>query len=124
MKIIKTNTAPEAIGPYSQAIEIKDSILYTSGQLGFNLGTFDLPNSIEEQTKNALSHIDGILKSSGYDKSNVIKVLILLADINDFNVVNQIYADYFKEHKPARSAFQVAALPKNGLIEIEIIASK
>ncbi|AEM68532.1 RidA family protein [Mycoplasma putrefaciens] len=124
MKIIHTDNAPKAIGPYSQAIQICNGTLYLSGQLGLDAQTMQLPASIEQQTKNALKNIDAILNQAGYSKNDVVKTLVLLKDINDFTKVNEIYARYFQDHKPARSTFQVAGLPKDASIEIEVIAYK
>lgn len=83
-----------------------------------------LENNIELQTKRSLNNIYEILKQAGYDKTDVVKTLVLLKDINDFSLVNSIYEEFFEDHKPARSAFQAAALPKDALIEIEVIAYK
>ncbi|WFQ89933.1 RidA family protein [Mycoplasma feriruminatoris] len=124
MKIISTNKAPKAIGPYSQAVQICNGTLYLSGQLGLDPQTMVLENNIELQTKRCLNNIYEILKQAEYEKTDVVKTLVLLKDIKDFLLVNSIYEDFFKDHKPARSAFQVAALPKDALIEIEVIAYK
>ncbi|WP_031542711.1 RidA family protein [Mesoplasma photuris] len=124
MKVINTKNAPQAIGPYVQAIKIENGTLYTSGQLGLNPETMKLPETIEEQTRNIFSNIDAILAEAGYTKNDVIKTLVLLDDLNNFSKCNEIYAEYFDKNKPARSAFQVAALPMNAKIEIEFIAFK
>ncbi|AJK51773.1 RidA family protein [Mycoplasma capricolum] len=124
MKIVSTENAPKAIGPYSQAVKICNGTLYLSGQLGLDPKTMLLENNIELQTKRSLNNIYEILKQAGYQKTDVVKTLVLLKDINDFSLVNSIYEEFFEEHKPARSAFQAAALPKDALIEIEVIAYK
>ncbi|AUB31565.1 Rid family detoxifying hydrolase [Spiroplasma floricola] len=124
MKVINTLKAPKAIGPYSQAILTDDNFLYLSGQLGLNSETMQLEEGIELQTKIALDNINEILTEADFIKNNVIKVLIFLKDINNFAKVNEIYENFFKDHKPARSAIEVSNLPKNGLIEIEVIAKK
>ncbi|WP_339034533.1 RidA family protein [Spiroplasma endosymbiont of Cantharis rufa] len=124
MKIINTLKAPKAIGPYSQAILTEENFLYISGQLGLNPETMNLEENIELQTKRVLQNIDEILKEANFTKKNIIKTTILIENMSNFDVINNIYADYFGEHKPARSAFEVSKLPKNGLIEIEVIAKK
>ncbi|WP_031542713.1 Rid family detoxifying hydrolase [Mesoplasma photuris] len=124
MKIINTNKAPGAVGPYVQGIQIENGTLYLSGQLGLDYKTMKMPETIEEQTVNSLKNIEQILNEAGYKKENIIKTLVLLDDINDFAKVNVIYSDFFGNHKPARSAFQVGALPLKGKIEIEVIAYK
>ncbi|MDQ0567627.1 RidA family protein [Mycoplasma yeatsii] len=124
MKVIHTDNAPKAIGPYSQAIQICNGTLYLSGQLGLDAKTMQLPECLVEQTKNVFANIDAILKEAGYTKNDVVKTLVLLKDINSFSKVNELYEEYFENHKPARSAFQVATLPKDAAIEIEVIAYK
>ncbi|WP_342258541.1 Rid family detoxifying hydrolase [Spiroplasma endosymbiont of Dioctria linearis] len=124
MKIINTLKAPKAIGPYSQAILTEENFLYISGQLGLNPETMNLEENIELQTKRALQNIDEILKEANFTKKNIIKTTVLIENMANFDVINHIYADYFEEHKPSRSAFEVSKLPKNGLIEIEVIAKK
>jgi 2-iminobutanoate/2-iminopropanoate deaminase len=122
--IIKTDQAPQAIGPYNQAvIHLDGNLVFTAGQLGLDPQTGDFAgDTIEEQTRQALDNLSAILKAAGSDLTHVIKTTLYLKDMNDFNTVNQIYADYFKQDPPARSAVQVARLPKDGLFEIEAIA--
>lgn len=122
-KIIDTDKAPAAIGPYSQAVEIRDT-LYISGQLPLRPGSMEMPETIEEQTEQVMKNIGAILNDAGYDYSNVIKSTIYLSDINDFQTVNGIYGSYYPHDPPARSAFQVANLPKGAKVEIETIAVK
>lgn len=124
MKYVSTNKAPSAVGPYSQAIKLDNGFLYISGQLGLVPEIMQFSGGIKEQTIQSLKNIAAILISEGYEKNNVIKTTILLADINDFVEVNKIYESFFEQHKPARSCFAVKDLPKNGLIEIEVIAFK
>ena len=118
-RIIQSKNAPAAIGPYSQAI-MAGGLLYTSGQLGLDPETGALPESIEEQTKQSLKNIQAILEEAGLQKTDVIKTVVFLKNMSDFAVVNGIYADFFGDHKPARSCVEAAQLPKGGLIEIEV----
>ena len=122
-KIIQSKNAPAAIGPYSQAIMAGD-LLYTSGQLGLDPDTGDLASGIEEQTRQSLKNIQAILEEAGLQKTDVIKTVVFLKNMSDFAVVNGIYADFFGDHKPARSCVEVAQLPKGGLVEIEVVASR
>ena len=124
MKAIATQNAPAAIGPYSQAIEANGTV-YVSGQLGIDpsTGNFTEGGAVA-QARQSLTNISNILKEAGMSMKNVVKVTVLLADINDFAAVNDIYKDFFEAPFPARSAFAVAALPKGGKIEIEAIAVK
>ena len=123
--VISTKKAPAAVGPYSQAIqagEVSD-IIFTSGQLGLIPETGEFPEGgVEAQGRQSLENIKAILSEAGFAMSQVVKTTVLLQDIGDFAAVNAIYAEYFAEGAlPARSAFQVAALPKGGLVEIETI---
>ncbi|MDD3027976.1 MAG: RidA family protein [Erysipelotrichaceae bacterium] len=122
-KAVATNMAPGAIGPYSQGININD-LYFFSGQIPLNPETNEMALGIEAQTHQALKNVKGLLESQGMDFSNVVKATVFLDDINDFNAVNEIYAQYFVEPYPARSAVEVAKLPKGALIEVEVIASK
>ena len=121
MKALNSNLAPDAVGPYSQAVRT-GNLIYLSGQLGLDKETGELQEGIEAQTHQAFKNISYVLASQDLDLSHVVKVLVLLADINDFSRVNEIYAEYFQEPYPARSDFAVAALPLGGQIEIEVIA--
>lgn len=123
MKQISTNAAPAAIGPYSQAIEV-GNLIYASGQIPINPATGEMPEGIEAQAHQSLKNVKAILEAAGTSIDNVVKTTVFLADMNDFAVVNGIYAQYFTEPYPARSAVAVKALPKNALIEIEVIAEK
>lgn len=123
-KEIKTNTAPCAIGPYSQAIETND-LIFVSGQIPIDpkTGLF-AGDDIKSQTKQSLENIKAILNEVGLDMNNVVKTTVLLKDMNDFGLMNEVYAEYFKEPFPSRAAFEVAKLPKGAKIEIEAIATK
>lgn len=121
---IKSTMAPKAIGPYSQAI-MQNNILYVSGQLPIDSLTGEFPsNCIKDQTRMSLKNIEAILKESGMNFNNVVKTTVLLADINDFAEMNEVYGEFFTVPHPARAAFQVAALPKGAKVEIEVIAAK
>ncbi|MBQ1401318.1 MAG: RidA family protein [Firmicutes bacterium] len=123
-KVISTKNAPAAVGPYSQAIEA-NGFVFTSGQLGLIPETGELPEGVEAQARQSLTNIKAVLEEAGLTMANVVKTTVLLADIADFAKVNAIYAEFFEEGAlPARSAFQVAALPKGGLVEIETICAR
>ncbi|KAJ8785158.1 hypothetical protein J1605_007714 [Eschrichtius robustus] len=112
-KVISTAKAPAAIGPYSQAVLV-DRTIYISGQLGMDPASGQLvPGGVAEEAKQALTNMGEILKAASCDFTNVVKTTVLLADINDFNTVNDIYKQYFQSNFPARAAYQVAALPKS-----------
>lgn len=120
-QVIKTDNAPEAIGPYSQGIIVGDFV-YTSGQIPINPKTGIMETDIKLATKQSMENIKAILEEVGTSLENVIKTTIFLKDLNDFNVVNEVYATYFNENNPARSCVEVAKLPKDAVIEIEAIA--
>ncbi|XP_061521560.1 2-iminobutanoate/2-iminopropanoate deaminase isoform X1 [Phycodurus eques] len=121
-KIINIATAPAAIGPYSQAVLV-DRTLYISGQLGLDVASGQLvQGGVQAQARQALVNMGEILKASGCNYTNVVKTTVLLADINDFNGVNEVYKTFFSSNSPARAAYQVAALPRGGLVEIEAVA--
>ncbi len=121
MKAIKTNMAPAAIGPYSQAIEA-NGMVFLSGQLPINPQTGEMPEGIEAQTKQSLTNARAILAEAGLTMNNVVKTTVLLADIADFAAMNAVYSEFFSEPFPARSAFAVRDVPKGALVEIECIA--
>ena len=124
MKAISTNNAPAAIGPYSQAIEA-GGLVFASGQLPINPSTGAFPEGgIKEQTRQSSLNAQALLESAGCSLSNVVKTTVLLADIADFAAMNEVYASFFSEPFPARSAFAVRDLPKGALVEIEMIAAK
>lgn len=126
MEVINTPEAPAAIGPYSQAIECRSSsFLFLSGQIPLDPKAGGLVGpDIKEQTRQVLKNLDAILLAAGLARWNVVKTTIYLVNLQDFGTVNEIYSEYFGEHKPARSTVQVAALPKGALIEIEAIAAR
>ena len=120
-KIIYTKTAPEPVGPYSQAILV-DNTLYCSGQIGINPTEGIIADGLENQTLQVMSNISNVLKEAGFDFKDVIKTTCFLSDMNNFSKFNEIYAKYFISN-PARSCVQ-AQLPKGALVEVEVIASK
>ncbi|XP_028673155.2 2-iminobutanoate/2-iminopropanoate deaminase isoform X2 [Erpetoichthys calabaricus] len=121
-RIISSTKAPAAIGPYSQAVVV-DRTMYISGQLGMDVTSGQLvAGGVLEEARQALVNMGEILKAAGCDYNNVVKTTVLLADINDFNGVNDIYKQFFKSHFPARAAYQVAALQRGGRVEIEAVA--
>ncbi|CAD6188286.1 unnamed protein product [Caenorhabditis auriculariae] len=120
-QIIHSTSAPAAIGPYSQAVRAGNTI-YLSGSLGLDPHSGELKNGVVEQTHQSLKNIGEVLKAAGVGYNNVVKTTVLLANINDFAAVNDVYKEYFTEKFPARAAYQVAALPKGGLVEIEAVA--
>ena len=123
-KVIHTDNAPKAIGPYSQAIEA-GGMLFVSGQIPINPQTGELSNgTIQEQTKLVMDNIGAILKAAGLGYENIVKTTCLLADISDFAEMNKVYAEYFTTNPPARSAFAVKDLPKGARLEIEVTAAK
>jgi len=122
-KIIQTNHAPKAIGPYSQAIEV-NGILFISGQIPVIPETGQIPEGIEAQTEQVMKNISAILKEAGYGFEHVVKSTCLLSDMANFKAMNGIYGSYYAENPPARAAFAVKTLPLNVLIEIETIAVK
>lgn len=119
--VVSTPNAPAAIGPYSQAIRA-GQFLFASGQLGLDPATGDLREGIEAQTRQALANLQAVLSEAGATVANVVKTTIFLADLSHFATVNQLYGEVFGHEPPARSTVQVAALPKGGLVEIEVIA--
>lgn len=123
MKAIKTNKAPEALGPYSQGIEV-DGYIFTSGQIPADPATGDLKADIKEATKQSMENIKAILEEAGSSLDKVIKTTIYLTNMKAFGDVNEVYGTYFTDHKPARSCVEVLSLPKGSLIEIEAIAKK
>ncbi|MBN8583820.1 MAG: RidA family protein [Ignavibacteria bacterium] len=124
--IIYSKNAPEPIGPYSQAIKLtmdSGKILYTSGQVAIDpkTGNF-ISGGIKEQTRQVIENLKALLNEAGTELNKVIKTTVFLKDMNDFTVMNEIYSEYFGDSKPARSTVEVARLPKDALVEIEVIA--
>ncbi|HJB84253.1 MAG TPA: RidA family protein [Candidatus Alistipes merdigallinarum] len=122
-KIITTSDAPQAIGPYSQAIETNGR-LYVSGQIPIDPENGTMPEGIARQTEQVLRNIGAILSAAGYSFNDVVKTTVLMKNMADFATMNEIYARYFTEKMPARACFGVSALPKNAEVEIEVIAEK
>ncbi|MBH8586894.1 RidA family protein [Thermoactinomyces sp. CICC 10520] len=123
LKKVQTDKAPQAIGPYSQAVETGDWI-FTSGQIPLTPDGELVAGGIEEQTRQVLENLKSVLEAAGSGLEHVVKTTIFLRDMNQFQTVNEIYGGYFKEHQPARSCVEVSRLPKDVLIEIEVIAKK
>lgn len=123
-KAVSTEKAPQAIGPYSQAIET-DGLVFVSGQLPLDPATGSFPEGIEAQTRQSLANARAILEAAGLTMANVVKTTVFLQDMNDFAKMNSVYAEFFPEGGyPARSAVQAARLPKDASVEIEVIAAK
>ena len=122
MQVISTKKAPAAIGPYSQAIRV-GNLVYTSGQLPVDPATGEFAEGgIKEQTRQSLTNVKAILEEAGLTMGNVVKTMVFMADMNDFAEMNSIYAEFFTEPYPARSAVAVKTLPKGAQVEIEAIA--
>lgn len=121
MKRLDSPKAPQAVGPYSQALVTGD-LVFLSGQVGIDRQTGQLQNGLEEQTHQVFRNISYVLEEEGLTLKDVVKTLVLLSDIQDYATVNGIYAQYFEEPYPARSAFAVAALPLGAKVEIEVVA--
>lgn len=122
-KIISTDKAPAAIGPYSQAIEV-NGMVYTSGMIPVNPATGEIPEGIEAQAEQAIGNLAALLREAGTSTDNVVKTTVFIKNMNDFAKINEIYAKYFTGDYPARSCVEVARLPKDVLIELEAIAVK
>ena len=121
-KIINTESAPAAIGPYSQSV-LAGNILFVSGQLPINPETGKFAgNDIKSQTEQSLKNIESILEKAGCTMDNVVKTTVLLNDMGDFAKMNEVYAKFFTKDYPARAAYEVAKLPKDALVEIEAVA--
>jgi 2-iminobutanoate/2-iminopropanoate deaminase len=123
-KIISTNDAPAAIGPYSQAVTYGD-LIFCSGQIALHPQSMEImSNAASEQTRQAIDNMAAVLKAAGSDLEKVIKTTIYLTNMNDFATVNEVYATYFDNNPPARATIEVSRLPKDALVEIECIAHK
>ena len=122
---INTNNAPAAIGPYSQAIDSGTGLIFVSGQLPIDPATGAFPEGgVKEQTRQSLTNAKAILEAAGLSLANVVKTTVFLADMGDFSAMNEVYAEFFAEPFPARSAVAVKTLPKNALVEVECIAAR
>ncbi len=122
-KIIATEKAPQAVGTYSQGVEL-NGVFYFSGQIGLNPETMEMSDQFQEQTQQIMKNIDGLLDSQNLTRENIVKTSIFLTDLGNFNEVNIAYEEYFKAPYPARSCVEVSALPKGALIEIEVLAAR
>lgn len=125
-KVIQTEKAPAAIGPYVQAVDL-GNMLFASGQIPLVPETGAMPTCVKEQAKQSLANVKAIITSAGYQVNNIVKTTIFLADMNDFAAVNAVYEAFFIENNagfPARSCVQVARIPKDAKVEIEVIAAK
>jgi len=124
MEIIRTENAPKAVGPYSQGV-CTNGFLFVSGQIPIDptTGNF-VSGGIREQTKQALLNVKAIVEAAGLKMSQVVKATVFLADMNDFVAMNEVYASFFSEPFPARAAFQAVRLPKDAMVEIEVIVAK
>jgi 2-iminobutanoate/2-iminopropanoate deaminase len=121
MQVVNTTEAPAAIGPYSQGI-IVNNMLYTSGQIPLTAEGEMVNGDVKEQTHQVFKNLQAILSASGATLDTVVKATVFIKDMNDFAAVNEVYGEYFSTHKPARSCVEVARLPKDALVEIEVIA--
>jgi 2-iminobutanoate/2-iminopropanoate deaminase len=120
--IIRTNNAPAAIGPYSQGV-VANNFLFTAGQIALNPGTGTvIEGGIKEQTRRALENIKAILETAGATLDEVVKTTVFIKDMNEFAAMNEVYGEFFAEKPPARSTVEVARLPKDVRVEIEVIA--
>ncbi|ARJ39114.1 RidA family protein [Sporosarcina sp. P21c] len=121
MEYVKTEQAPQAIGPYSQAVKV-NGVVYTSGQIPLTLAGEVVSGGIEAQTNQVLQNLSKVLEEAGSSLQQVIKTTVFIQDMNEFGALNAIYEEHFGEHKPARSTVEVARLPKDVRVEIEAIA--
>ena len=121
MKSVRTEDAPAALGPYSQAIQ-SAGFVYTAGQIGLDPATGELTEGVEAQTHRVMQNLRGVLAAVGLDFGDVVKTTVFLADMDDFGAMNEAYARYFDEPYPARSTVQAARLPKDARIEVEVVA--
>ncbi|EKN7724940.1 RidA family protein [Listeria monocytogenes] len=120
-EIIQTSSAPKALGPYSQAVKV-NGLIFTSGQLGINPETGELADGTTKQAEQAFKNIAAVLAEAGSGLDKIIKATVFFKNLNEFKAVNEVYATFFSSDFPARSAFQVAKLPLDAAIEIEVIA--
>ncbi len=124
MKNIHTDLAPKAVGPYSQGVFVKDT-LYVSGQIPFDPKTNTLVSEdIKEQTRQSLNNVLMVVEASGLTKENIVRCTVFMTDLSDFPLMNEVYSQFFGDHKPARAAVEVRRLPKDVKIEIDAIAVK
>ena len=120
MKTINTNKAPEALGPYSHAMVV-NNLVFTSGQIPLDTEGNIVSDDVKEQTKQVLDNLSVVLEEAGSDLNSVVKATIFISDMNEFQQINEVYGSYFIEHQPARSCVEVARLPKDVKVEIEVV---
>ena len=120
MKTINTNKAPEALGPYSHAMVV-NNLVFTSGQIPLDTEGNIVSDDVKEQTKQVLDNLSVVLEEAGSDLNSVVKATIFISDMNEFQQINEVYGSYFSEHQPARSCVEVARLPKDVKVEIEVV---
>ncbi|MBT2690821.1 RidA family protein [Bacillus sp. ISL-47] len=121
MKIIQTNQAPAAIGPYSQGITV-NNLFYSSGQIPLTADGVMVEGNVKAQTHQVFKNLQAVLEEAGASLNTVVKATVFIKDMNDFSAINEVYGEYFSTHKPARSCVEVARLPKDALVEIEVVA--
>lgn len=121
MKVISTDKAPAAVGPYSQAV-VDGDVVYASGQIPVDPATGEMKSDVPEAARQSLTNLKNLLETAGSDLENVIKVMIFITDMSKFGELNEVYAEFFSNHRPARSCVEVSALPKGAVLEIEAIA--
>lgn len=122
-KIVQTELAPAAVGTYSQGVEV-NGMIYFSGQIGLDPKTMEMASGFQGEIDQIMSNIDGLIQSQDLKRENIIKTSIFVTDLGNFGLVNEAYIKYFSEPYPARSCVEVPALPKNALVEIEVIAAR
>ncbi|WP_154838402.1 RidA family protein [Staphylococcus sp. Marseille-Q1834] len=120
MKTINANKAPEALGPYSHAMVV-NNLVFTSGQIPLDTDGNIVSDDVKEQTKQVLENLSVVLEEAGSDLESVVKATIFISDMNEFQQINEVYGSYFSEHQPARSCVEVARLPKDVKVEIEVV---
>lgn len=121
MKVVSTDKAPAAVGPYSQAI-VDGGVVYASGQIPMDPATGEMKIDVSEAARQSLTNLKNLLEAAGSDLENVIKVTIFITDMDKFGELNEVYGEFFSDHRPARSCVEVSALPKDAVLEIEAIA--
>lgn len=121
MKVVQTNEAPAAIGPYSQGVVV-NNLFYSSGQIPLTAAGEMIQGDVKEQTHQVFKNLQAVLSEAGASLNTVVKATVFIKDMNDFAAINEVYGEYFSEHKPARSCVEVARLPKDALVEIEVVA--
>lgn len=121
MKVVQTNLSPAAIGPYSQGIVV-NNLFYSSGQIPLTASGEMVVGDVKEQTHQVFKNLQAVLQEAGASLETVVKATVFIKSMDDFGVINEVYGEYFSTHKPARSCVEVARLPKDALVEIEVIA--